>query len=513
MRQCHKRNAQLLVKHYNPDWNISLPAGGSVQYYLLPSRKAPVTPISVKNITFKNAAGNTAGAPLTIFKSFVSDDQEWQSALNINKTLFVALGNDQPASFTVQGDVFYNNQLFTNPPKTPVDQNWQRADAYINNYYFIVEGDEELSLNNDMIEVMMAAGGTGQSLAMGGTGGGNFPPTSLANTYLANFDYYSHKQDYINNGIKRPAGVTIANAVDITSNIGFLNDALTALLVPSGGDQSDQSDYQSFLFNPGGQSTVFAQKNTPALGSVLFTQVFKQDLATGAPANSNSKFLIRVAVLTDAWSYFKCRMRVKRNWRHLTGGTDPTNLPTNDINPVFTMSSAFSAWVDYGIQTFNIDYVESQRIGDTFSFFKYLNVGALLSIDDYLADPQHRLMPGLLTSTLQKAGSRVLYQNLAGNVNWPFEVVIYDRKGNNLLAQYTPQKPNQDINDFNKAYAEKNDLVIISKGTTNDLDLIVNPLSPNIKSYAPFIKVTWFSNVDHNVPVFSINWQLKFSNF
>ncbi len=510
-----QRTAQIFTKHYNPDWNVGLQAGGNVQYYLLPSRKAPVTPVSVKNVNFLATASNVVQEPLTIFKSFVPDDQEWQLILNTNKTLLVALDKNAPASFTFDGNTYYNDQLFTTGNPLPTDDTWRRIDAYVNNYFFIVEGDEELSLNNDMIEVLVSATTPGQqAMESSGSPGGLFPSGSISDAYLANFDFYAHK-----NSAPHPPTVTIAGAVDITNNIDFLRDAVNALLVPSGGDLPDQADSQSSMFNPGGKNILYAPSGIAPLGGVLFTQVFPQDIPTTPATATGRKFLIRVAVLTDAWSYFKCRMRIKRNWRHVDRSSDLKNLPKNDINPKFTMTSAFSSWIDYGIQTFNVDYVESQQIGDMFSYFKYLKVD-MLSIDAYINNPTQRNMPGLLTNTLKLAGTtRLLLANLFDQATWPFEALVYERKGNNLLAQYTPTKPAEEIIDINTAYAEISALVILSRQAVISnpaafgLDLIVNPLSPNIKGYAPFIKITWFSKLDNNIPVFSINWQLKFSNF
>ena len=527
------RTAKILTKHYNTDWNITPKTGPVIQcqYYLLPSREAPVTPVCVKAVSYPDGFGNPLPLSLSTFKSFVSVAQEWQNILNVNPTLLVSMDNQAPATFNVDSGPYFNTQFFNAPGCAPNDDTWKRIDAYVNNYYFIVEGDEKFLLNNDMIEILVGATSpVNQSAPTVQAAGGLFPTGTLSDSYLKFFDYYSHKQEYINNSANNPVPTKLPIDTDgaIKDHIRFFSDALDALLVASGGSQSDDTDSQSFLFNPGGQALVYPPKGAVAIGSVLFTQVFKQAATTssaGTPpasttTNTNSKYLIRVAVLTDTWSYFKCSMRVKRNWRYLQGAVSPGSVPKNDINPGFTMTSTTSDWIDYGIQNFAIDYVENQQISNNYSYLKYLVVtSSVLTIDNYLSQPDSRNMGSLLTDTLKLAGTNLLLANMLDQKTWPFEALVYDRKGNNLLAQYNQGKPGDDINAVNKAYTETNALVILSKATVIanptglNLDTIVNPLSKTIMGYAPFIRVTWYSQLDPNMPVISINWQLRFDNF
>jgi len=479
------KKSKLSIKPYCQSWD---------QFYLLPSRKPPVVPI---NITLKNEEK-------MLVKKFEGDDVvEWDSVIKTLKKeyeLTTGFGSNALAFKQYLKNPVYFNEI---PGKVP--ENFKKFDTYVNQYYFLLDPDEEYTIDNDVIEIHI---GDADDREIKDFVGDKIADADIRMELEKQFIYHIRNK---NGQEDMPKPVTeVKNLVDTSKDYAIatgLHELLLNVLVSDKQQHGLSGNDQVFeLRTPNGPDHWYLKKvigaNTPHTqpGDVLGVNLLKY-----APdPNKPEKFLLKIMVLAEPWSHKCCTVRIRRNERDF----DSNGVP--DLNPVFKMQSALAPWVDYGLQFLSYNYLDAEDSSKWPQSLKY--VGAEVNFAKYKSDINARYLEDVVSRILRN-GERFNKTVLKNH----FIQLISNRPGYNLISTFHSNKPLKDIKAWGAGYGDKIDILQVEKFAKEDIekdalykvDYAVNPVDTNVVGLAPFIQMIWFNDEAQDQPVFAINWQLR----
>lgn len=335
--------------HWNSNWRTK----DNRSFYLLPSRRFPATPLKVRT------------AP-----SFFWDGALWadlpagHAAPNLNKQLKkrlvtildkdrlevpLSLGTDPVVAKPVAPNrmLAYLPKLDANHP--PVAEGWWAIDTYIGEHFFLVEPDEENEFTNDVLRIECEF--SDQTFA-------DDPPKQeqefKPGDELATwFQYLRLKLAQPDGALPTPQSVplsTVAAQLEkwlapVDSQQGLLVGAVTTKTIPAAAVVTEFTPAVRRL------KEVTAPAGPGKLGTVLAAEIMQLEDAGGA----RSKFVLRLMMLDDRWSYSRVRVQVLRNARDVNEDDRP------DINPLFRLTGSFSAWSSNQLEPAVLDFRSTLR--------------------------------------------------------------------------------------------------------------------------------------------------------
>lgn len=487
--------ARVLIQHYNPNWQKK---STQEKYYLLPSRRPPTIPVQVP---FQSVAQNPATAPDAIkqaigkpMNQFKRGKKDWtfvaKTLADRYQTDTVWFSGDNICAFAPLFTYDKTTKVLEPQPNTQADL----LDHYVNYYYFILEGDEEGKLTNDVVEIHFDDDNSPKSIA---------PAISSLqdNKLKKQFDYF--RKDPAN---RSAIGTLEEIAIpDLFSATGELVKCWKEVL--RGVEENETNSPVAFQVRVTEQTDdridLTVSLNPPNFAfenAVIACNVQSSDEKSDKASNL---FLLKIAVLTHVTYKHQCRIRVLRNRR------DFNEDGKNDINPVFQMNSGFSLWTNYGIQHLEYNYVQSAESIQWPDPLKYLKTE--ISLDTFFADPVPKGLDHLIQNTLNKAfNARLLTMH-------PASLTLSKRHGNAFTSVYLIPTNSADlakkvkaIKAGNSAYSDKLDDKIASEVT--GLDLLDMQLSRMMlideSAYIWFVAVTFYQS-STNAPILTVNWQLQ----
>ncbi|MER9255365.1 hypothetical protein NKI59_26890 [Mesorhizobium sp. M0598] len=357
-----ERQVEADAVHWNPNWTVSAP-GVNRQFYLLPSRRRPATPVKLKPRPGATPARCTL--PLTLTSPIdrpVLNNQ-------LSTAVIARLRDNNAADFGTSGGhgliaARLASPLFgqLQPPRVgQMAPGWWCLESYASEHYFVVEADEEASgpdgpFNNDRFRIEVDLGE--QPFA-------DEEPTSPAKYAVSGeigawFTYQRLKAaDPTGIGTK-PADVG-RQALELEMKAWLAppnpDDGLMVPAPPvdkSAGPAPATATLETKVtwFAPGKLPAARLRSNDPqGVGSVLAAEVMQ--LMTDAP--SPDRFVLKVMVLDEPWRYTRVRVRVERNLRDVNDDDIP------DINPAFQMFGDYSSWSSHGREPVDIDFRTLQK--------------------------------------------------------------------------------------------------------------------------------------------------------
>ncbi|MBB1287022.1 hypothetical protein HRH25_21745 [Flavisolibacter sp. BT320] len=457
------------VAHYCPDW-ISQQ---NEKFYLLPSRTPPSTPVPYTPAQIKLTKNSEADWDKLVLK--LSDD------------ISLAFSPTAPPVIFESRGVAHNEKLHEIKSKF-----WDRWDIFINTYDFIIEPDEEGEIKNDLFELYVSDKIDTSSLDQA-----NLADTlDIPNTDIfKQFEFYVRKKE----GAVKPLELHALMPLDGTT--GVIQNLLDELLKPGSEDPTGTISDIRLRHDNSGKFILTINSSFALRERVLSAEVFR---VKAAPATQPVKHVIRIKILADPWSHFRCRLRVRRNMR------DIANDGRFDINPAFVINSAFSTWIDYGIQSLSYNYLSDvQGSAEWPIALKYLEPSTL-SYAEYRAK---------ITSNKPIPFGDLLLQHLAKNKKM-FAVDELQRK-ERLFNSYVEQRVRSAAPQLFHRDKDLSSIITYKKLATDSLaksgvakitaDTLVHfDVAPEtIRSHEPILHFTWYSTEDSTKEVFSISLKLK----
>lgn len=486
---------ELEIRHFCKSWQDE----EGKKFYLLPSRKPPVVPM---NVTLTENEK-------TLNKDFSPGNADWKSLINtLNKPYKLTAAEGATIEFKPLpgGPILLTATQMPGPA-------WNRLDTYVNQYYFLLDPDEEGEISNDLIEIFIDEANTLEDIS------------AMATTSTVTDLFKLLEQQFIYNirnareGDVAPA-VNIDHLVDTTQPYKEpkgLHRLLLDFLVPSGNADGDRMQHGNNFRLKSASGEWKLEKLppgpviSPAAGDVLAVNLLGYELEQSAGGEMKAKkFLLKIAVLAEPWVHHRCRVRVRRNQR------DFNNDGVFDINPAFEMRSGFSSWVDYGIQLLSYNYLESINPANWPANLKYLEVEKEINLRDYRAGKEEARKLGAVISGVLKNEVSFNKEILKRN----FTQLAFVRPGYTLMPIFHTGKKIDEIKAWAQSYNDKFDQFFVDFKNNQQADhagsvhpdMLLNPVPVTLTSLAPFIQMVWYSTEDNNQPVLSINWQLRFSN-
>jgi len=472
----NNKAAQVNIKHFNPNWKN----GKGEEFYLLPSRKPPVTPVPVSILLDEKEKPEELQGGIKPFNKYKDGKKVWSH-----------LKEKLESPYIVSEDVKYEkkyisyvNPIYFNTDFNPKHESLEFIDSYINYFYFVVEGDEESELNNDDFAIYLEAWNQNTNKNRVNA------ESELFSKLLEQFRYYS--TDPKNRKKEKPEKLNIESLLSEQDGL-FKTLEKEKLLDPNEDLWDDRKNF--FLFRCSGDNcTLDPPKDDRSQNRIVAIYVFKKSNEDEQKPNS---FLIKIAVLTNTTLSHKCQMKVIRNAR------DFNKDGISDINQRFVMNSNLSPVVDYGIQHLEYDYVLiTDNSYEWPEALKYLKTK--ISLEQYFQNPT--ISESLIKETIQNS-----YIKDKDDVQ--VQVVLSKRHGNAFITSYgRPEVKN--IKAVNLAYSDKIDeyirpsseLAQIGKDLQKQLIEVVTE-----SSFSWFIAATWFRKDHPSIPIFTINWQLKWN--
>lgn len=337
------------------------------QFYLLPSRRRPATPVKLK--PHPSATPPRCNLPLIL--AGATDLPRLNDQLSA--AILARLDDNKTADFGSPGQsgltaIRLSPAIFgqIQPPQQRsglAAPGWWYLETYASEHYFLVEADEDAAgpdgpFNNDRFRI---------EVELGEEPFADEDPVPPQNFKVegelgAWFNYQRLKSaDKTGTVTTEPCKVT-RHCLELelnewlapsSANDGLLVAAppvaLTASLAPTPGSlETKVTMFRPWL--PSDASLSSSSSSPQGLGSVLAAEIMQ--LKTDAP--SPNRFVLKIMVLDEPWRYTRVRLRIERNMRDV----NDDNIP--DINPLFQMFGDFSGWSSHGRETVELDFRDMQ---------------------------------------------------------------------------------------------------------------------------------------------------------
>ncbi|QIL40575.1 hypothetical protein G7074_15655 [Pedobacter sp. HDW13] len=466
--------AKFAVAHYCPDWRTD----EDEKFYLLPSRTPPSIPvpyIPTQPMMRREEKGD--------WKRLVMDRSgELSLDFGTQKVIF-----EHPA---------HKNWLTYNKDIVNIEKKYSdRWDIFINTYDYIVDPDEEGDLSNDLFEIFLAHVNE-SSMPLKRTA---FTLTDIPETMLfKQFEKYVRKKD------EPISALDLEKLVPLDGTIGEIESLLNELLVAGIGDDSGSTADVQLRKKTNDTFELIINPNFALRERVLSAEVFR---VKGEPDHKPVKHLIRIKILGDPWSHYRCRLRVRRNMRDVAGDG------RFDINPAFVINSAYSTWTDYGIQSLHYDYLaDVGNAEDWDPALKYL-APTTLSYKEYVA-----MIKNVQAGNPIQFGMLLLeHLNIHNKLFKLTEMVRKERLFNAYVEEKirsaTPQLFHKSKQvDSILAYKKMATDSLAKSGVTKIAADMINTfrvVPHTIRSHEPIIHYFWYSIEDSTKVVFTLSLKLK----
>ncbi|MBO9154139.1 hypothetical protein ACFOTA_18130 [Chitinophaga sp. GCM10012297] len=473
--------ARIAVAHYCPDWVTA----GNQKFYLLPSRRPPATPVPYipESVMLRKNADT---------------DLEWQElVLDPSKEIvlrFTTKGDaagaaGQDGTITLESKFLAKNK--------DLDQikikHWPRWDIFMNTYDFILESDEEGGINNDLLEIYLEENLPASTAQHSAT-----TRNVTQNLLFAQYDYYVRKNGAV------PVPIPLAHLLPGGGSKGLIAELLEGILVPGAITATPVADISLYQDSNDGQPLSFKLKiapGAPMREKVLTAEIFREKSSGNGPV----KYLVRVKVLADPWTCYRCRLRVRRNMRDVGGDGG------FDINPAFELNSAYSNWVDYGQQTLSYNYLTDLKKSPSWApGLKYLVPDmSLTTYRQHLREKTEILFGDMVNRHLESHKTLFHPDNIRDNQRF-CSAYIEERIRPGSMQIYHPDRHRDDILEYTKTATDKLARAGIGKVPYGQFVANFKIIPDTIHSHEPLIHVSWFSKNAPEKEVFSVMMKLKF---
>jgi hypothetical protein len=343
--------------HWNRRWRTEPDASGAQKrFYLLPSRRYPDTPTVLKP------------------KNLGTDDPPWRSWLHLT----LATPNEKPdlnvkimellkSIHDAQGEVRFPGTAgedliasridpgslfaFADPHNT---HGWWHVESYATAHYFLVQPDED----TDQDDVILANDRFAIEVELHDSPPAEEPVDTAATPQLQDgvgrwFQYTRQLQSHA--AATAPTDLDLAELETELRN--WLQPATgqpTSVLLrpyaapPAGAKSTDfLSTVSRFTLHPGRLDEIGSTNQANSIGSVLTAEIMQ---LSDSSKQKLPRYVLRVMVLDEPWSYTRVRVRVERNFTSIAEDAVP------EINPAFQMVGKWSAWSSHGREPASIAF-------------------------------------------------------------------------------------------------------------------------------------------------------------
>jgi hypothetical protein len=465
--------AQIRIPHFCPDWTLQQPGELKKEFYLLPSRKAPVIPVPVVPEVH------------LIKRTFEAGDMEWKHLVKdkISGTIMVRVGKEE-IPFQSKQDLM--------PALIDLDvEGFSQNDQFLSTYDFVLQKDEEHEFNNDSYEIEVVENTESEVNSQ----------TDADNTTKR--QKYALQEQFERFVLKKESTANITWDSVITE----LDEIIGGLLPQDGSEDPASSNPVYRLSFSGVPGSLQAHLRLGDRGKVnlqphrvIAAEIFE-------PVNPDNKqlLMVRIKVFATPWTKCRLRLRVRRNMRDLDGDK------RFDINPALVINSPWSSWIDYNWQYLSFDYLDMLRTQLDSTMPQPVELPEVLRklrTTETYASYRQKIRAG---EPIKLGDNIISAHNLqVGEVieNRRFLCLIYELSGANGLNIYSGAKTDahiiqehlEKLNFNGKAWLEGTDLTQLDQ------------LPSNINSFEPVYDIIWYSDRDGGVPVFGLKLKLTLTS-
>lgn len=341
-----ERQIESDIVHWNPNWELNR-SGAVRQLYLLPSRRAPATPVKLKARP-DHLIGRQVLLPIN-FADAPQPDLNQQ----LRDLLMARLADNPDAHFGTSGGVDMVAKRLATPLAALLDfpqqgcaaMGWWHLESYGSEHYFLVETDEEVNdsvvpFSNDRFRILVEIG----DQPFPDEEPEAVPQFKVTGKLGAWFNYLRQKIFDPTGTLPVPYSLVLEDIeTELNQWLAPADPAMELLTTTAPLTNPVQENRQvRSWFSPGNPAASMHGDAAPdpqtATGTVLAAEIMQ--LTVGAP--SKGKYVLKILLQDEPWHYTRVKVRIERNCGNVNGD----DLP--DLNPAFQMIGKDSAWSSHG---------------------------------------------------------------------------------------------------------------------------------------------------------------------